>query len=317
MKLTTIPMFDKIKKSKNILISGCGGGFDIFTGIPLYFALKNNYNVYLANYSFTNNFGNAKRITNICYEVDKSTISNGSYFPEKYLCSWFQTQNIDMSIYCFEKTGVVPLIHAYQEIIKINNIDTILLVDGGTDSLMKGNEKSLGSPTEDSTSIAAVNYIKGIDKYLLCLGFGVDSFHGINHYLFLENVSELIKNNGFYGTFSILKDMDEFKKYKDACKYVYSYMNYPSIVNSSICDATDGYFGNYHSTDRTNGNKLFINHLMSIYWCFDLDKVANNCLYLSKIINTKTYEEVREAIHKFCYMIKQNNKTRNDQILPI
>lgn len=317
MKLNTIPIFDKIKKSKNILISGCGGGFDIFTGIPLYFALKDNYNVFLANYSFTNNFGNAKRITNICYQVDASTTTNETYFPEKYLCSWFRTQGIDIPIYCFKKTGVIPLIYAYKAIIEMHNIDTILLVDGGTDSLMRGNEESLGSPIEDSTSIAAVSYCKGVDKYLLCLGFGIDCFHGINHYLFLENVSELIRDGGFYGTFSILKDMPEFIKYKAASEYVYKNMKYPSIVNSSICDATDGHFGDYHSTDRTNGSELFINHLMSIYWCFNLDKVASKCLYLDKIINTNTYEEVRDCIYKFCDRMNRENKIRNGQILPV
>lgn len=39
---------------QNILIAGCGGGFDIYSGLPLYFDLKAmNKNVYLANLAFT------------------------------------------------------------------------------------------------------------------------------------------------------------------------------------------------------------------------------------------------------------------------
>ena len=37
---------------------------------------------------------------------------------------------------------------AYQTIVDQHKIDTIILVDGGTDSLMTGNESGLGTPTE-------------------------------------------------------------------------------------------------------------------------------------------------------------------------
>ena len=323
MKLNNIPLFAKLSNSnsKNILISGCGGGFDIFTGIPLYFSLKDNYNVYLSNYSFVKNLSdsNAKKITSQCYEIKANTKINGesNYFPEKYLCSWFQKNNIDISIYCFNKTGVIPLIQAYNEIINIHNIDTIILVDGGTDSLMKGNEESLGSPCEDLTSIVAVNHIKNVNKFLVCLGFGVDKFHGINHYLFLENVSSLITSNGFYGVFTLLKEMDEYRKYKDALNYVYKFMSQGSIVNSSICDAIDGHFGDYHSIKRTKNSKLFINPLMSMYWCFDLECVANNCLYSKELLNTKTYHDVQVIIWKFCDKMNKENKIRLAQIMDL
>jgi len=49
-KITTI-----LEKSQNIFISGCGGGYDIMTGIPLYYELKNDptKNIYLGSFSFT------------------------------------------------------------------------------------------------------------------------------------------------------------------------------------------------------------------------------------------------------------------------
>lgn len=319
MELTAIPFFANLKNSKNILISGCGGGYDIFTGIPLYFALRNKYNVYLSNYSFVENFSNAKRITSTCYEVNSNTYTDGNtkYFPEKYLCDWFKNkENIDMNIYCFKKSGVIPLIQAYKEIVDMHNIDTIILVDGGTDSLMRGDEESLGSPNEDMSSIAAVNYIQGVNKYLVCLGFGVDCFHGISHYLFLENVSRLINSGGFYGVFNILKEMDEFKKYDDALKYVYQFMQ-GSIVNSSICDAIKGHFGDYHSLSRTKDSQLFINSLMSIYWCFSLDAVAKECFYLDKLMETRTYFDVQKVIWEFCDKMNRTGKLRLGQKLDV
>lgn len=36
----SIPFVQKIQKSQNVLLAGMGGGYDVFTGIPLYFDLK-------------------------------------------------------------------------------------------------------------------------------------------------------------------------------------------------------------------------------------------------------------------------------------
>lgn len=50
-------------------------------------------------------------------------------------------------------------------------VDTVVLVDGGTDSLMRGDEQALGSPQEDMLSIAGVSALTGIDddhKLLAC-----------------------------------------------------------------------------------------------------------------------------------------------------
>ena len=38
-----IPIFEELKDVKGpIILAGCGGGFDVYTGIPFYFALKVN-----------------------------------------------------------------------------------------------------------------------------------------------------------------------------------------------------------------------------------------------------------------------------------
>ena len=52
--ISKIPIFQELESSKNILISGAGGGFDLFCGIPLYFNLvAQGKKVTLANFSFT------------------------------------------------------------------------------------------------------------------------------------------------------------------------------------------------------------------------------------------------------------------------
>lgn len=40
MHLLTNPLFDSLKDAQSILLAGAGGGFDIYSGLPLYFALR-------------------------------------------------------------------------------------------------------------------------------------------------------------------------------------------------------------------------------------------------------------------------------------
>jgi hypothetical protein len=73
----------------------------------------------------------------------------------------------------------------------------------------------------------------------------------------------------------------------------------PSIVNSSIVSAVNGWFGNRHPTKRTEGSDLFINPLMALYWAFRLDHVARRNLYLERIADTTSYGELSLAIDTF------------------
>ena len=70
-------------------------------------------------------------------------------------------------------------------------------------------------------------------------------------------------------------------------------------MNASIVSALQGNFGNHHANFRTEGSELFINPLMSLYWTFSVEAVANRCLYLDKIKNTETYFEQVQVIDAF------------------
>ena len=132
----------------------------------------------------------------------------------------------------FTRTGVQGLAEAYQKVVEREKIDTIIVCDGGTDSLMFGNEPGLGTPQEDMTTIAAVNSLKSVNqKFLFCIGLGVDCFHGVVHDSFLENVATLQKQGGYFGSFSLTNDMSEAQKFKEI--YLAS-LPLNSIVSSSI-----------------------------------------------------------------------------------
>ena len=54
MNIETNPLFAALKPHARILLAGAGGGFDIFSGLPLFFRLRElGHEVWLANYSFS------------------------------------------------------------------------------------------------------------------------------------------------------------------------------------------------------------------------------------------------------------------------
>ncbi|MBW4618413.1 MAG: DUF1152 domain-containing protein [Cyanosarcina radialis HA8281-LM2] len=298
MEFLKSPFLTELLLGENILLAGAGGGFDIFCGLPLYFGLRNlGKKVYLANLSFSYLPEDIQSLSPSLLKVTADTPQPHDYFPELYLAQWFRERDEETPIYCFDRTGFKPLLASYQKLVEHLNLDTIVLVDGGTDSLMRGDEIGLGTPHEDVTSIAAVNKLQVQRKMLVCLGFGVDYYHGVCHAHFLEGVSELIRSNGYLGMFSVVKEMPEVQKYLGATEFVFQKMpNNISIVSSSISSAIAGHYGDYHVTSRTQGSQLWINPLMPVYWCFQLDKVAARILYLDAIEPTNSYRDLLFAI---------------------
>ncbi len=297
------PFFESLADSRTILIAGAGGGFDVFAGLPLYFWLRGTgRNVHLANLSFTMlESCDGERPVSSLLRVLPETPGPDLYFPERYLAQWLATRFEAVPIYAIERGGVGEVMTAYEWMVNTLQPDTLILVDGGMDSLMRGDEVGLGTPEEDMASLAAADAVAGVDRKLLtCIGFGVDFFHGVCHANFLENVAELIKAGGYLGAWAVTREMTEFQLYQEATNFVSERMPWrPSIVNSSIISAVEGQYGDYHVTKRTKGSTLFINPLMALYWSFQLKHVAKRNLYLDQIRNTRTYREVSQAIEFF------------------
>ncbi len=318
-RINQIPIFDELESSESILLAGAGGGFDIYSGIPLYLNLiKQGKKVVLANFSFTwLNETSSEEVFPFCYKIriGDSDFSGRNYFPERYLKVWLGLQGLNTDIYAFERTGVQPLKEAYKFIIKAHDIDTIILVDGGTDSLMFGDEDGLGTPQEDICSMAAV-FNSGIEKqFLLSIGFGIDHFHGVSHFRFLQNVAEIAKDGGYLGMFQITKEMEEAAKYMEAVEFANEKMfGKESIVSNSIVSALEGEYGDHHRTKRTDKSVLWINPLMTIYWCFDLKAVVRKIKYYDLIKDVNTIGEFNTELSKYR---DQLSELRSKKQIPI
>lgn len=298
MKLN-IPILNQIPEDSSILISGAGGGYDIFSGLPLFFELENlGYDVHLANFSFSDIVGlyEGEQLSDTLVGVSLDVENIDDYFPEYHLSEWFYNERNDfVTIWCFQKTGARPLIKNYKLLVEHLGIDCIILIDGGVDSLMRGDEKDAGTLLEDTLSIIAVNELHDVPlKFLVCLGLGIE--YEVDYAHVFKNIAHLTKQEAFLGTCSLLKQMPVFQQYKGAVLYTFDQQaKYPSVICSSVISAVNGEYGNFHLIKRTHGRELHISPLMSIYWFFDLPIVAKNNLLLKALIFTTTIDD---AWHK-------------------
>lgn len=302
MNFGIVPLAQRLARCRRVMVCGCGGGFDLYCGLPLYFYLKPRVEaVFLGNLSFaTLTRETGRRRSAALTEIDADTPGSEEYFPEKILCQWFRQRGEELSIFCFQRTGVKTLSAGWRALVSELKLDAVVLADGGTDSLMRGDEEGLGTPEEDLANIAAVHSLELECKVLSCLGFGVDTFDGVRHSHFLENTAELQKRGHFLGAFSLLPEMEEAKLYLEAVDFSLQLLpGSPSVVNNSIASAIEGKFGDVHRTWRTSGNQLYISPLMSMYWNYDLDGVARRCLYLRPLGETASYSDLEEAIRSF------------------
>ena len=301
--------FQRLRNSQTVLLAGAGGGYDIFCGLPLYAWLRAaGKTVHLANLSFTNlQRCQGEFPVDSLLRVDLHTEGPRFYFPELHLSAYLG----GTPVYAIENAGAAAVRRAYDWMMAEFKPDTLVLIDGGTDILMRGNEQGLGTPEEDCSSLLAAWDVAVPNKLLACLGFGIDSFHGVCHAHFLENVAALIQEGGFLGSWSLTREMEEYDFFREACAYAFRCMpDRPSIVNGSIVCAVEGGFGDVHSTTRTRGSELFINPLMSLYWGFDLEKVAERNLYLPRLRDKISRNETSLAIENFHDSLPTHRKPR-------
>jgi hypothetical protein len=301
-----LPIFDQLASCKNLLIAGMGGGFDIFCGLPIYFELqRRGQRVHLANFSFSDiaYFKGGIPLTKTLVGVTAEYQWIEPYFPELYLAQWFKEQRAeDITIWSFEKTGTLPLLENYRVLIKHLGIDGILLVDGGVDSLVQGDEIGTGSLVEDAISLYVVNALTEIPVRLIgCIGMGAEQDIGFAH--IFQNIATLTAEGGFLGSCSLLPQMEAYQLYEDALMAVQGNpVQDPSVINSSIVSSVRGHYGDYHLTQKTKGSRLWISPLVSLYWFFDLAAVARRNLWMEQLENTETIMQALSVYLRFSRM---------------
>jgi len=312
MKLN-LPITHLLEESQNILIAGAGGGFDIYSGLPLYFHLHElGKTVHLANYSFTP-FSTAKIVSEPIEEIETLLLgARGaltrpfSYFPEGHLAQWFlEHEGREEIIWMLPNEGPEVLSAVYKHLVKKLNIDTLILVDGGVDSLMRGDEKAPGSLLEDTISLVATEGLDVKLKILATIGFGTEVEEGDCHHHALENIAALTKEGAFYGACALTHQMDVFTKFEAACRFAWEgpeeEHRSTSHISTRIIPAAQGEFGDFrmYADSRT---KVFISPLMNLYWFFDAQKVLDRSLLAEHLRGTLTKDDARAKALKWIVM---------------
>lgn len=296
------PFFARLDPAERILVAGAGGGFDVFAGLPLALALMNaGKQVFLGNLTFTYLGGTSTPwLAPHLGLVGPEVKGEDAYFPERTLSRWLRSRDLPWTVYAFEKVGVRPMRAAYSALVEKLELDAIVLVDGGTDILMFGDEAGLGTPQEDMTSLAVISKLDVPIRLVACIGFGIDTYHGVCHAHFLENVATLERDGAYLGAFSVPRSSDEGAAFLDAVATAQDATpGRPSIVNGSIAAAVEGKFGNVQFTSRTNKSELFISPLMGLYFTFDLPGLVKRSQYLHLLEGTETIFEVSAIIEGF------------------
>src|SRR3954451_9483828 len=120
MQPLRLPFFDELESAQTVLLAGAGGGYDVFSGLPLFFGLRAaGKTVHLANLSFTNlEQASGRRLAPALLEVTADSEGSKYYFPEGYLSQWFRAQGEEVPVYCFERTGVRRLREGYEVLVE-------------------------------------------------------------------------------------------------------------------------------------------------------------------------------------------------------
>jgi hypothetical protein len=298
-----------------VLIAGCGGGFDLYCGVPFINGLlAAGKRVVLAGVSFTVLArSGAEHIEGALWRVDRKS-DELPYFPEKWLSEWLARRDIDIPIYAMQSCGGKPMRDAFRRLCVDHTIDLIVLADGGTDSLLFGDEPGLGTVAEDAVSIVAAEAAMPGKVVLAAIGFGIDHHHGISHHAFLENVAILIRDGGCLGRVGLCPGTPEASSFLDLVDYANGRQPaHPSIVCNSIASALRGEFGNFHATSRTHGSQLFISPLMLDYWAFEAAPLVRRMFYAGRVLTSETIADVNTVIEKS----RESTKIRTRAALPL
>ena len=298
---------------KTVLLCGCGGGFDFVHSLTLYPELRRlGKTVVIGSYSF----GDPHRINGativfdeggvVAKRVTAGSAPDGHYGPEVHVCSFLDQRYPSSAphfVYAYyARDFTVPLLtRLYRQFIKTHSVDAIVLVDGGSDSLMAGDEEGLGDPIEDAVSVTTVASLKGLKtRVLISIGLGTDRFNRVSDAASLRAISELTRMGGFLGAVSLEPAGEGACFYRACLEYIYQQQGFRSVLAGAIASAVEGYYGMDEVPPlvpaRVGPGQLFMWPLMALLWGFDVETVALRSLIAKWIRACQTVSDCYQAL---------------------
>ncbi len=306
------PVLANLGHPRRVLLAGCGGGYDILGAVPLRHVLRAaGVEVELASLSFAylNGLDAAQDAAHPnLYAVGAAAATQRSYCPEAWLATWLDTQEPGAHVvWSFDKTGVRPLAAAYRALVERLAIDAIVLVDGGIDAVLRGDETSLGTPSEDLASLAAATEL-GIPTALACVGMTAELRDGIQHAQVFERFAELGREGAYWGASALVPGTPACDAYLAALDAVYAGQAEmkQSHVHRVIAKAVRGEFG-------ATAPHVWLSALANMYWYFDARVVARTHRFLDELRATDSIWEVAARIEA----VRKTLAIKNHETIPI
>src|SRR6185503_6557503 len=190
-----LPADDRLFAAKRVLLIGAGGGYDVLGAVPLFFDLREHgIEADLANVSFTDLAtlpGAEPDIQHsFVYRVRGGSATVNQYCPEAWLARWLEeVHGYHEPVWCLSKVGVRPLRAGLVTLTERLGTDLLVLVDGGIDLILRGDETSIGTPAEDLATLCAAAGMR-LPSLAMCVGFGTELREGIPHAQVLERFAE-------------------------------------------------------------------------------------------------------------------------------
>ena len=298
---------------KTVLLCGCGGGFDFVHGLALYpELLRLGKQVVIGSYSFgqPHNIHGASDVFNeagvVVKRVTAASIPAPRYGPEVHVASFLDLRYPSSAphfVYAYyARSFTVPLLtRLYQQFIAHHAIDAIVLVDGGSDSLMVGDEEGLGDPIEDAVSVATVASLRGLKaRVLLSIGLGTDRFNQVSDAASLRAIAELTRMGGFLGAVSLEPEGEGSRLYRDCLEHIFQRQAFRSVLAGTIASAIEGCFGSTEVPavlqQRVKRGELFLWPLMAMLWGFDIEIVARRSQIAQWIRDCKTVSDCHTVL---------------------
>jgi len=275
---------------RTVMLCGCGGGFDFvhaMTLVPTLVALGKH--VVIGSYSFGDplRIGGATRVFEdgdaVAVQVDAHCTADPYYGPEVAIAAFLDEAfpaRAPHQLYAYYARAFCPpvLTHLYRALVDRHAVDAIVLVDGGSDSLMAGDEEGLGDPIEDAVSVAAVDALDVRTKILISIGLGADRWNHVSDASSLRAIAELTRAGGYLGALALEPTSESYRFYRACVESIYARQEFRSVLAGAILAAGAGTFGasgaTEHHDDRVRDGDLFVWPLMAMLWGFDVGVVA-------------------------------------------
>jgi hypothetical protein len=301
--LLTQPLEPYLVGAKNVLIAGAGGGFDFVCGVPLAASLQNRgCSVHFSNLSFSalNTVKSAQQHSEMLWEVNADAYGP-DYFPEGWLAKWYRQQGREVPVWCFAASGLQPYTESFAYLVQLLHIDSIVVVDGGVDSLLRGDEHSLGTPLWDALTVGAANAAPATRKVLCTTAFGAERWDRISHAQALARIADLTRADALLGATTLLRSTAEGNALIDAAEFIFRGQqgSRGSIVISSLLAALRGEFGERPVNAATQSTPIWVSPLMALYWFFGLAEVARQKRFLPALQGTQTLGDAAEQLEKW------------------